>query len=90
MLGIYLEQLKSIDQVSRIQFNELPGLRTFTPSLAKYCGCTERTIQNHRKKLLNTGILATEEKHGGNGLRIWFSPQIILLLGPVMVLLVTC
>lgn len=78
MLRIYLEQLHSQHCKAALDAHQLPGLHTYTPSLAKLRDCSEKTIQNHRKTLMRNGILSSEENKGGNGLYIWFNPQVIL------------
>lgn len=76
MLRLYLKELLNTKPIESLK--ELPGFRTYTSSLAKERGCTDRTIQNHRKLLEEAEIIIKQENHGGNGIHIWFNERIII------------
>lgn len=78
ILRIYLHQLSDLNRAASVKADDLPPFRTYTPSLASSCNCTDRTIQNHRKLLKTAGIVLQEENHGAFGLRIWINPQLFL------------
>lgn len=77
LVRLCLKQLHQANHGNSLSNNEGPSLHTYTPSLAKLRGCSNKTIQNHRKKLKESGIIVKEEWHGKNGLRIWLNPELV-------------
>ncbi|AHM62335.1 hypothetical protein D770_20430 [Flammeovirgaceae bacterium 311] len=78
ILRLYIKQLSELNRLDRIKVTDLPPFRTYTPSLATCLGVTDKTIQNHRRALVQAGIITAEENHGAFGLRIWLNPTLFL------------
>ncbi len=55
---------------------ELPGFKTYNPSLASCKGCTVRTIINHKERLKAAGFIIKEIHRGKSGIEIWINPAI--------------
>ena len=58
-------------------FQELPGLRTYNPSLATCKGCTVRTIINHKHRLVQAGFLAKEIHRGADGVELKIAAEVL-------------
>lgn len=78
ILRLYINQLAAQNRLDRLTVDKLPPFRTYTPSLATGLQITDKTIQNHRRALVQAGIIAAEENHGAKGIWMWLNPTLFI------------
>ncbi len=75
---LYVKQLNRVISKGTGIKGELPGFKTFNPSLATCKGCTVRTIINHKERLKAAGFIIKETHHGKTGIELWINPSIFI------------
>ncbi|WP_299189607.1 hypothetical protein [uncultured Aquimarina sp.] len=73
---LYAKQLNHAITLGEDIIEELPGFKTFNPSLASCKGCTVRTIINHKERLKAAGFITKEIHRGKSGIELWLNPNI--------------
>lgn len=73
---LYAKQLNKAITLGEDIAEELPGFKTFNPSLASCKGCTVRTIINHKERLKAAGFITKEIHRGKSGVELWINPAI--------------
>ena len=73
---LYAKQLNHAITLGEDIIEELPGFKTFNPSLASCKGCTVRTIINHKERLKAAGFITKEIHRGKSGVELWINPAI--------------
>ncbi|WP_299187665.1 hypothetical protein [uncultured Aquimarina sp.] len=73
---LYAKQLNKAITLGEDIAEELPGFKTFNPSLASCKGCTVRTIINHKERLKAAGFIIGETHRGKLGVELWINPVI--------------
>ncbi len=73
---LYAKQLNHAVSLGEDISMQLPGFKTFNPSLASCKGCTVRTIINHKERLKAAGFIVKEIHRGKTGIELWINPQV--------------
>ncbi|WP_299313218.1 hypothetical protein [uncultured Aquimarina sp.] len=73
---LYAKQLNHAITLGEDIIEDLPGFKTFNPSLASCKGCTVRTIINHKERLKAAGFIIKETHRGKTGIELWINPTI--------------
>ncbi|WP_299221321.1 hypothetical protein [uncultured Aquimarina sp.] len=73
---LYAKQLNQAITLGEDITKDLPGFKTFNPSLASCKGCTVRTIINHKERLKAAGFIIKETHRGKSGIELWINPTI--------------
>ncbi|WP_271785338.1 hypothetical protein [Aquimarina algiphila] len=73
---LYVKQLNHAVSLGEDISEQLPGFKTFNPSLASCKGCTVRTIINHKERLKAAGFIVKETHRGKTGVELWINPQV--------------
>ncbi|TSE02882.1 hypothetical protein FOF46_30370, partial [Aquimarina algiphila] len=73
---LYAKQLNHAVSLGEDISEQLPGFKTFNPSLASCKGCTVRTIINHKERLKAAGFISKEIHRGKTGIELWINPQV--------------
>ncbi len=73
---LYAKQLNRAVSLGKDIKTQLPGFKTFNPSLATCKGCTTRTIINHKERLKAAGFIIKEIHRGKAGIELWINPLI--------------
>lgn len=77
IIRLYLKQLNGLSKSFVLSEEQMPGFKTFNPSLASCKGCTSRTIINHKERLKRSGFIIKEEHLGAQGIELWINPEIL-------------
>ena len=56
---------------------DMPGFRSYNPSLASCKGCTVRTIINHKHRLVKAGFITKELHRGADGIELQLNPAVL-------------
>ncbi|WP_159090651.1 hypothetical protein [Aquimarina aquimarini] len=75
---LYAKQLNHAVTLGEDITTQLPGFKTFNPSLATCKGCTIRTIINHKERLKAAGFIIKEIHRGKSGIELWINPAIFI------------
>ena len=85
IVRLYAQQInKSGYEV--MPLTDLPGFRSYNPSLASCKGCTVRTVINHKHRLVKAGFIQKEIHRGAGGIELRINPAV---LGEVKVSTIT-
>ena len=76
IVRLYAQQInKSGHQIMSLL--DLPGFRSYNPSLASCKGCTVRTIINHKHRLVKAGFIQKEIHRGADGIELRINPAVL-------------
>ncbi len=76
IVRLYAQQInKSGHEV--VPLVDLPGFRSYNPSLASCKGCTVRTIINHKHRLVKAGFILKEIHRGADGIELRLNPAVL-------------
>ncbi len=80
LIKIYALTLIKANNISTLDLDNLPPLRTNNAQLARMCNASTRTIQRHIKRLQEAGFITNKIWHGSNSSYELFINQQILLV----------
>ncbi len=76
IVRLYAQQINKSGHAV-VALADLPGFRSYNPSLASCKGCTVRTIINHKHRLVKAGFITKEIHRGADGIELRINPEVL-------------